>query len=387
MRSVVFAMFLVLFSMNSVASSSSAEVERLMKSSKLQSVDFKYVKSKIGHGVRSSAKALIIDARPYKKYQAGHIPTARAVPDMKFDKYAKEVLKDVSVKREIITYCGGIKCAKSVKVANKLKKMGFKNVKVYNKGMPDWKKNSYIEIDNNVAYAMFNNNKAVFVDARPRPKFLQSTIPGSMSIPDRDFDKLKGRLPIDKKQAMITFCGGYKCEKSHIVAKKLFENGYVNVKVLASGMPVWKKAKYMTTGGNGTIVKKAKKQPKKQTTFVKPGADAGTVDGDWFVKNYKSFPKNVLIVDSRAKDDYKKGHLKGAINIYSADLKTKEFVKMMPMDKEIIFYCASGNRSMEARMILEEAKFKNIDKVFYLDANIDFKNGKPSIKVNEPLGI
>jgi rhodanese-related sulfurtransferase len=50
----------------------------------------------------------------------------------------------------------------------------------------------------------------VIVDSRPtRPKYVKGHIPGAISIPDSQFDKLAGKLPTDKGTPLIFYCGGY----------------------------------------------------------------------------------------------------------------------------------------------------------------------------------
>jgi len=52
--------------------------------------------------------------------------------------------------------------------------------------------------------------KMVIVDSRPkRPKYDKEHIPGAISIPDRKFDELKGKLPTDKSIPLVFYCQGY----------------------------------------------------------------------------------------------------------------------------------------------------------------------------------
>jgi rhodanese-related sulfurtransferase len=56
----------------------------------------------------------------------------------------------------------------------------------------------------------YEANESVIVDSRPkRPKFDKGHIPSAMSIPDTQFDKLKGKLPVDKATPLIFYCGGF----------------------------------------------------------------------------------------------------------------------------------------------------------------------------------
>ena len=56
----------------------------------------------------------------------------------------------------------------------------------------------------------YEDNTAIMVDSRPkRPKFDKGHIPSAISIPDTQFDKLKGKLPADKATPLIFYCGGF----------------------------------------------------------------------------------------------------------------------------------------------------------------------------------
>lgn len=55
---------------------------------------------------------------------------------------------------------------------------------------------------------------------------------------------------------------------------------------------------------------------------------------------------NALIIDIRDKDDYEKGHIKGAVNIPMDELE-KDYSKM-PKNKILVLYCESGGTSILA---------------------------------------
>ena len=82
--------------------------------------------------------AVLIDARPYKKYLGATIPSSVSIPDTAMDKLAGRFPADKNT--PIITYCGGYNCHKSHAVANRLLSLGYTNVKVYAGGLPQWKK-------------------------------------------------------------------------------------------------------------------------------------------------------------------------------------------------------------------------------------------------------
>lgn len=361
------------------------KVAGLMKKYGLENsvVDFEYTKKMVAEGTRNGAKALLIDARPEKKYIGSTIPSSLNIPDTKFDEFVGQ-LDDVSKDKEIIVYCGGWHCGKSPKVAGWLKERGFTNVKLYQAGEPDWKKKNYVEVGTPVVAAAVAKNGAFIIDARPYKKFLGATIPGSIAIPDTECEDLSGRYPVDKSTKIITFCGGYKCHKSHVVARSLIAKGYTNVNVYAAGMPAYKKAGHRTTGGGAAKKAAAPKKAVAMLNGIKPGVDEGTVDGEWFKANIAKLPANVQIVDVRSASECADGTVPGSINIEPEKLSAAEFVAKLPADKTVVFHCASGGRAMEAQMKAVEGG-RDASKTFYFDANFDCKAGKCAIEVNEPL--
>ena len=364
----------------------SSEVKELMKKHKLKEVDFDYVKKMIGVRNRGAVEAILIDARPQVKYQRGTIPSSFNIADTDFEVGYKQIA-DVSKDKEIIVFCGGYACTKSAIVADLLMKKGHKNVKVYNAGEPEWSKKDYLEVDTLVVKAYFENNSALLVDARPHVKYLQETILGSISIPDTNFDKLAGRFPIDKDEKIVVFCAGYECEKSNIVAEKLYKLGYKNVVVYAGGLPEWKKQSLPTTAGAKKVdaVKKEQK-PEFSKNGAKLGKDDGSIDGEWLkaliVEN--KVPEYIQIVNVLPEKEFKKGNIKGSINIETDKLSAKEIVSKLPKNKTIIFNCSAGARSIEAWMKLKKDGI-DVSEIFYFDANINCKDNNCKIEVNEPL--
>jgi rhodanese-related sulfurtransferase len=56
----------------------------------------------------------------------------------------------------------------------------------------------------------YEANRMILVDSRPkRAKFDKGHIPSAISIPDTQFDQLKGKLPVDKATPLIFYCGGF----------------------------------------------------------------------------------------------------------------------------------------------------------------------------------
>lgn len=68
--------------------------------------------------------------------------------------------------------------------------------------------------------------------------------------------------------------------------------------------------------------------------------------------------KDVLLVDVRSPEEFKEGHVKGAVNIFAMDLRT-EYKKIDPK-KPVIVMCRTGHRSSLASSILKQKGFKNV---------------------------
>ena len=104
-----------------------------VKNGGLAGVSAAYVKKLLD----KKANAVVIDSRPKKrKYDKGHVPGAISIADRKFDQNI--ALLPADKKTELIFYCGGLKCKLSPNSANKAKKLGYTNVKVFQGGYPAW---------------------------------------------------------------------------------------------------------------------------------------------------------------------------------------------------------------------------------------------------------
>ena len=67
----------------------------------------------------------------------------------------------------------------------------------------------------------------------------------------------------------------------------------------------------------------------------------------------------MILIDVRTEGEYKNGHIEGAINHDIMDMMQGNFPSFS-RNEEITIYCESGNRSMMAKSMLENAGFKNI---------------------------
>jgi len=89
-----------------------------------------------------SGNAIFIDARNPKEYRESHIKSAISIPT---DATPDEIndLKNVLKGKILVTYCHGIGCHLSDKVAYKLYDMGYRNIAIFFGGWNQWVENNY----------------------------------------------------------------------------------------------------------------------------------------------------------------------------------------------------------------------------------------------------
>lgn len=86
----------------------------------------------------SDPDALILDARKEHEFAEGHIPGAKNLNVLEFDKHVEDVIGLPRDKR-IVVYCGGGLCELSHDLCNNLIAFGFTRVFIYIGGYEDWK--------------------------------------------------------------------------------------------------------------------------------------------------------------------------------------------------------------------------------------------------------
>lgn len=186
--------------------------------------------------------ALLMDARPRKKYLAETIPGSLSMYDMEIDRLSSRFPVDKS--EPIIAYCGGYHCDKSHTVANVLIAQGYKDVRVFAAGLPAWKKAGMattassgdtaksaeeqtaaeatfvdgvkVGVDEGTIDGEWYNSRlqngevpenTVLVDVRGAADFASGHIPGSINIKAGDLsaEQLAAKLPEDKISILV--CG------------------------------------------------------------------------------------------------------------------------------------------------------------------------------------
>lgn len=87
--------------------------------------------------------ALFIDARGQSEYDQAHIPGAISMPVSDFDASYKKYESKIKAAKHLITYCHGVGCQLSNKVAQKLwNDKGYRNVGSFFGGWPQWQQHN-----------------------------------------------------------------------------------------------------------------------------------------------------------------------------------------------------------------------------------------------------
>lgn len=182
--------------------------------------------------------------------------------------------------------------------------------------------------------------KYLVVDVRSKKEYDEGHIKHSINIPLDDVEK-SPILANFKDKNIILYCNtGNKSQKAKDI---LVKNGFSKV-FNAQGVKDYKYKLYTYTNVLADTLQK-------------------TADEN-----------SALIIDTRAKKDYEKGHLQNAINI-PAGSNIDEFKDVLEpyKDKEIITHCYSGNKSSELANELVSRGFSKVTNSLDGTKEHDFK--------------
>ena len=313
---------------------------------------------------------MVVDSRPAaRKYDPGHIPTAVNIPDTQFAKLIDQLPADKGTL--LIFYCDGVECMLSHNSAFQAEKLGYTNIKVYAEGYPDWLARGHVGAISVPYLKKLMDEKAplTLIDSRPKErKYDKGHIPGAISIPDSQFDKLTDRLPADKAAPLYFYCDGLNCKLSSDSAARAVKLGYTKVKVLPDGYPAWEKRYGPGPAGDAPAVA--------AKPAIQSGKESGTIAVASFEQIYREAPDSIHLIDVREPQEFAGGTFRGAINFPINALEKR--IDELPADKPIVFFCGAGGRSGEAHDMVK--LYRPQLKTYFLDADIKWnKDGSYSI--------
>jgi len=116
----------------------------------------------------------------------------------------------------------------------------------------------YDEITLAEAKSLHDAGGADFVDARLRDEFVAGHVPVAFHMPPAAFRDGNlpqaisgGFLPPSSDRPVIIYCGGGDCDASHLVADRLSELGFGDLRILRAGFPGWQEAGHPVETGPG----------------------------------------------------------------------------------------------------------------------------------------
>jgi rhodanese-related sulfurtransferase len=194
-----------------------------------------------------------------------------------------------------------------------------------------------------------SGEKFLLIDARTKEEFEEAHIVKAVSVPEKKFEELSSSLPADKSTHLVIYCNGVKCGKSKKVAAKAAAAGYTNISLYNEGFPVWEELAYPITAGTeyGKKIETAKLKPAELRKLIESGS------------------QEVVIVDVRDEQEFREGHIPGAINIPVETFALKSGV--LPKEKQIVVYCNTGGRSYTAYRKLIQLAYPNIYQSMFAD--------------------
>jgi rhodanese-related sulfurtransferase len=83
-------------------------------------------------------KTLFIDSRNYQSYKMGHIEGAINIPVRYTMDEIKNMLEIYPVTKSIVTYCNGVSCTSSRRLAGKVHQLGYRKVYIFYDGWEKW---------------------------------------------------------------------------------------------------------------------------------------------------------------------------------------------------------------------------------------------------------
>jgi rhodanese-related sulfurtransferase len=105
--------------------------------------DWDHIKFDKAVELSRNKKVIFLDARSKEEYEEGHIPGALPMPVRDFDIYFEMFKTRLDKAEKIVTYCHGISCQLSNKIASRLvKEKGYKNVGSFFGGWPKWQQHN-----------------------------------------------------------------------------------------------------------------------------------------------------------------------------------------------------------------------------------------------------
>lgn len=187
------------------------------------------------------------------------------------------------------------------------------------------------------AYGLFKLGQAYPINTMSHLECMDHRIPGSLCLACEEIEKRPQILPPEKTKNIVFYCESDSCYKSCLAADAAVRNGYTSVFVLDGGLPAWKKAGHETESAQRI-----------------PRVAARSIKAD-ILKSWLTERKRMAIIDLRTEDNFKEGHIEGAVNLPLYRLH--ERYHELPYNQTLILIDSRGFRSFLAQSYLKRKGF------------------------------
>ncbi|MFH0957252.1 MAG: rhodanese-like domain-containing protein [Pseudomonadota bacterium] len=253
--------------------------------------------------------------------------------------------------------------------ARKAEKLGFKNVKVYHAGLPDWKKAGNIVVSNIAGIEELNKLEMPYIllDMRSPDEISKGHIPNAVAVPKEGMESIKAQFPTYKGAPIILYDQSGVSESTKAAYKEVAGWDYKQLSILSGGFQGWQTAgKTVATGPAETKI-----------TYVRK-LFPGEIELGAFKAELGKPSVNTVILDVRMPSEVQDGMLPNTRQLPLDELEAK--LSEIPKDKLILVHCATGARAEMAYTVLKNAGYN----VKYLRAKLEFdKDNKNSYKFEE----
>jgi rhodanese-related sulfurtransferase len=337
--------------------------------------------------ILETGQAVLIDVREESEYSAGHIEGAVNIPI----RMLAQQLEMIPTDQPVFIYCASGHRAGIATSALRL--LGYENVRAFPPGWRGWSAanepvsteavagasyampeldaelvaavdeflsaipEGFYAVGSMDALAQAMDAGAVLVDVREESEYNEGAIPGALGIPLRTLVANLDAIPSD--QPVIVYCASG--HRAALAITALHVLGYENVRSFPAGYPAWEAA----NGEDGPAPA--------ADAAASPAADdlVGAVneylnnipEGYMAVGKLDAFKDllesaNPLLIDVREESEYSAGHIEGAINIPIRTLAQN--LELIPTDRPVMIYCASGHRAGLATAGLSMLGYSNV---------------------------
>ena len=100
---------------------------------------------------------------------------------------------------------------------------------------------------------LWRTAQAAFIDARRKDLYDAGRVPGARSLPVSEAEKgfPAGVLDLPRQGTLVVYCEGGDCQSSLLLAKRLHDHGFKDIRVMTGGWEAWKAAGLPEERGDG----------------------------------------------------------------------------------------------------------------------------------------